>query len=133
MKFKSYLLESIIIHNSRDPRLEKIYWELKDNYKNWELNFGLSDNMIIVYDSKGKVAGYLSFDRLFTEPEVLTAKFDIRGDIKDKVVVLRKLVVKFFKEVRKMSGLKYFKAEYATKEGRKGAEIIASRLGLEII
>lgn len=133
-KVSGKLRAESIIGDPKNKKLEKAFFELYDNPKQWEISWGISENNIFIFDGKkqDKIAGWLKFARLKTDKNILTASFDIRKNAKDKSGVLRELFRKFSKEVEKMKGIKYFEAEFATEEGMKAGALIAKKLKLEL-
>ena len=126
-------IPTLFLSDIRAPKMEKFYHEIVDNPKQWELNYGLSENTIFVFDNKGKVAGYAKFTRVSYDETILTAKFDVRKNVSNKSAILRKLLHEIEDKTSGMKGLKKFSAEYATVEGERSAKLIAKRLGLEFV
>lgn len=123
-----------IIGNEKDKKLVKIFHEINDNPKHWDIKWGISENNLFAFDGpkKNKVSGWLKFDRLATDKNTLTASFDIRKNAKNKSAIMKKLFKEFDEATKEMKGIKNFQAEFATEEGMKAGAIIAKRLKLKL-
>jgi hypothetical protein len=140
MKFIQYLIESEqinikFINNENSGFLKSLFFSFDNNLKYWTLNFGISVPIIVAYKGEEKnpeFIGYIKFNQLNYDKDVITFKADIYDKVKNKSIVLRQLVKELFKKIKNIKVTK-LKSSFETPEGEKMEKLISKKLNLKII